>query len=810
MNKIKYSVVVPTYNNLQQLSMFLDSFLGSCNLNETELILVDNGSDKDSGVADYLQQVVTQVDNTKLITNEKNEGFCVATNQGMAIADGKYIVWCNDDVLVPPGWLDRMANHLESPNPYHSNVGLVGPLTNYAKGAQSPNELKQAPPNELMSINLSLINQGDQDPMLVSFLSGFCLMMKREVFESIGGIDTLYSPGGYCDDDFVLRASKCGFGAVVSKDVFVYHFGSKTLDREFPELKLGNANWLKFHKKFQTSENKLLLVQLASFVDDEDADLYKKCAEKNSPLVDGVIILYYPGNGKVVQDKFFRDIWGDKLEEVILTKVKDPYDEVRFRAALLQRASAKSGYFDWVVSLDGFETLEGTREQLNKLMSPANPVIQSYSFLSNFMWNSLTQARVDGMFEEHYSYRMWANEDYPVMVRPYMYKGDTGLYCSHKPLSIPMDAGVVTNVTINNYALSSESRIAKHKNFLKKWDNLPNELRYQFTGRLTNEEILQTDQIMLTTPAPFDVSLVMMVKNEEDNIPQMVANHFAFVDEICAVDTGSTDKTVEILEAIGAKVVSEDLDDNFAARRNKSIEMATKKYCMHVDPDESPYPGYAQKIVKGLNRNPDIILVNFNNVQKNGNGAKTKQPRIFRRDPRFYYYGRVHETLDHCLQVLKDKGQPEPKAYDLDIWLMNRGFLRDDEALRNKLRFYARLLKKELQDHPYNVKAMLELAMHYRNIDRLDLAEGLLERALEIDPKYIQGIRELVLVQMAKAYGTVNKAEGLQSADQEMKQVIESLQRDLKKWCGGYINVGRGDGKTIDDEGFDLNIIRPV
>ena len=59
-------------------------------------------------------------------------------------------------------------------------------------------------------------------------LSGFCLLMKRAVYETIGGLDERFGIGIFDDDDLAERARRAGFELAVAHDLFVHHFGSRT------------------------------------------------------------------------------------------------------------------------------------------------------------------------------------------------------------------------------------------------------------------------------------------------------------------------------------------------------------------------------------------------------------------------------------------------------------------------------------------------------------------------------------------------------------------------------------------------------
>ena len=85
---------------------------------------------------------------------------------------------------------------------------------------------------------------------------------------------------------------------------------------------------------------------------------------------------------------------------------------------------------------------------------------------------------------------------------------------------------------------------------------------------------------------PPRISLTMIVRNEEHNLPdclEPVANLF---DEMIVVDTGSTDRTKEVAQRCGAKVIDFTWVDDFAAARNESLKHATGQWIMWLDADE--------------------------------------------------------------------------------------------------------------------------------------------------------------------------------------------------------------------------------
>ena len=106
--------------------------------------------------------------------------------------------------------------------------GIVGPMSNYAT---PPQLVENAPYQNLDEMHRFARKWRDERRgrwFTVPKLSGFCLLMKRAVYEKIGGLDERFGLGFFDDDDFAERALRAGFGLAVAHDLFVHHFGSRT------------------------------------------------------------------------------------------------------------------------------------------------------------------------------------------------------------------------------------------------------------------------------------------------------------------------------------------------------------------------------------------------------------------------------------------------------------------------------------------------------------------------------------------------------------------------------------------------------
>ncbi|HIE56022.1 MAG TPA: glycosyltransferase family 2 protein, partial [Chromatiaceae bacterium] len=112
------------------------------------------------------------------------------------------------------------------------------------------------------------------------------------------------------------------------------------------------------------------------------------------------------------------------------------------------------------------------------------------------------------------------------------------------------------------------------------------------------------------------ISLCMIVKNEEENLPHSLESVKSLVDEMVIVDTGSSDRTLEIAEAYGAKIYTFKWRNDFSSARNFSIEHASCPWILILDADEQISPRDHDNI-KDLIRNRGKEVFGFELIQRN-------------------------------------------------------------------------------------------------------------------------------------------------------------------------------------------------
>lgn len=104
-----------------------------------------------------------------------------------------------------------------------------------------------------------------------------------------------------------------------------------------------------------------------------------------------------------------------------------------------------------------------------------------------------------------------------------------------------------------------------------------------------------------------NLTVVIITKNEEHNIADAVKNAFNVASKVVVVDSGSTDKTIELAKGNGALVVTRQWDNNFAAQRNFGDQHVETEWVLHLDADERISEELASDIKKALENSKEAI-----------------------------------------------------------------------------------------------------------------------------------------------------------------------------------------------------------
>ncbi|MET4562813.1 glycosyltransferase involved in cell wall biosynthesis [Lysinibacillus parviboronicapiens] len=235
------------------------------------------------------------------------------------------------------------------------------------------------------------------------------------------------------------------------------------------------------------------------------------------------------------------------------------------------------------------------------------------------------------------------------------------------------------------------------------------------------------------------ISLCMIVKNEESIIERCLDSVQHVVDEINIIDTGSTDRTKEIVQNYTTRIFDFIWCDDFAKARNFSFQQATKDYTLWLDADDVLTTEYQQKLLqlkKSLNPNIDAVSMDYY-VQLDEDGEieiSEKRYRLVKRSRNFQWQGAVHEFLHvkgklfHSDVVITHL--PLKKDRDRNIQIYERLMAAGHSFSARETFHYA----NELKSH----QRFLEAINHYNTFLDLDLgsAEDKIQACLNVSDCY--------------------------------------------------------------------------
>ncbi|MEN6568362.1 MAG: glycosyltransferase, partial [Veillonellales bacterium] len=206
------------------------------------------------------------------------------------------------------------------------------------------------------------------------------------------------------------------------------------------------------------------------------------------------------------------------------------------------------------------------------------------------------------------------------------------------------------------------------------------------------------------------ISLCMIVKNEEQNIARCLGSVKEAVDEIIVIDTGSTDKTMKIARAYGAKVQSFLWNGNFSDARNASLDLAAGGWILFLDADESMTAGSGavlREIVKANDVEGYFIkIINYVGSESYSECSPDMVFRLFRNRPDYRFHDAVHEQIVDTIQARSHQAK---FLIAEEVVILHYGYLNQQIEEKDKINRNLSMLSKELAVHPDS----LSLRYHY-------------------------------------------------------------------------------------------------
>lgn len=199
-----------------------------------------------------------------------------------------------------------------------------------------------------------------------------------------------------------------------------------------------------------------------------------------------------------------------------------------------------------------------------------------------------------------------------------------------------------------------------------------------------------------TEPASWPtVSLCMIVRDEEDNLADCLRSVGDLASQTIIVDTGSTDRTVEIARSFGAEVRHFTWVNDFAAARNESIRGATGEWIFWMDADDRIAPDQLRAIKALLaSATQDVYVLRVSGPVRGGDSLSgTLHSRLFRNGMGLHFIGRLHERLEQI------GGRP-PTIGRAPITIQHIGYDAPAEVLAAKARRNREILLEALAEEP--------------------------------------------------------------------------------------------------------------
>jgi len=245
---MRCDIIIPVWNLKDYTEQAVESIIKNTDY-PYRLIIIDNGSEKET--KEYLESLKNdkRLPGYILIRNEENQGYTIATNQGMEISDAPYVCLHNNDTIVCKGWLREMVNVAES----SKEIGIVNPNSNNL-GARKPWWMG------LDNFAEKLMKEYKGQYIEMATAIGFSYLIKREVINKIGILKVGYGLGNFEDTEYCIRAFRNGYKPVFARAAYVWHAENASFDlvEEYEEMFKKNQEM--FYELFGKPQRVLYLI----------------------------------------------------------------------------------------------------------------------------------------------------------------------------------------------------------------------------------------------------------------------------------------------------------------------------------------------------------------------------------------------------------------------------------------------------------------------------------------------------------------------------------------------------------------------
>lgn len=238
----KVSVVIPARDHADLLQACVTSVLERSTYRNLEIVLVENNSTQGETFACY-ERLTARDDRVRVVEWQPPEpgafNYSAIVNYGVAQSTGEYLVLLNNDTeVIEEGWIEEMMGCLMRPE-----VGVVGAKLLFADGLIQHVGMVGNPEGYFCHVCQNLTRDAlgpgyaAAMPGDYSMVTGACQMMRRSLFEELGGYDEELAVG-FNDGDFCLRAREAGYSVTVCAHALLHHREFSSRGRESTDTRL--------------------------------------------------------------------------------------------------------------------------------------------------------------------------------------------------------------------------------------------------------------------------------------------------------------------------------------------------------------------------------------------------------------------------------------------------------------------------------------------------------------------------------------------------------------------------------------------
>jgi glycosyltransferase involved in cell wall biosynthesis/Tfp pilus assembly protein PilF len=256
-------------------------------------------------------------------------------------------------------------------------------------------------------------------------------------------------------------------------------------------------------------------------------------------------------------------------------------------------------------------------------------------------------------------------------------------------------------------------------------------------------------QIPIASAAP-RLTVCMITKNEAQFLEQCLRSVRDVASQIVVVDTGSSDRTLEIAREFNAEVHSMVWNDDFSAARNEALRHATGDWVLSLDADEELSAEHKTVLQEEM-RSSTTLGWRIPIIDKGSeNEGCHYVPRLFRNAPGLFFVGRIHEQVFSSLEVRAQESGMENNLGRTALW--HHGYSKEIVKARGKTARNLRLLHLAAEESPDDPNLKMNLGLETVRSGQLDAGLAYYREALQLltsmpADKVIPELRETLLTQ---------------------------------------------------------------